>query len=189
MITSIKLRKVNSSGLAGDIGAIMMLADFYGIEMSSALKWSVEQRLLELSKARMMVWSGESVMVLANDLHGMPLGMILYTTTDDKTIRRIDALFVIEKFRGKGISTKLLQAIKEDKDFHTYATPSSVGWYEKNGFRVLRNHPEGTVEMTTAGGEPNYEYTVRVPIPSEMDNKFIEKMKKFEEERAKLGKV
>ena len=179
-MTSIGIRKVKGDDLANDMGAAMMLAAFYGLEMSTALNWSVEQRFFELSKAQIMISSGKSVMVLANDMRGMPLGMILYTPTDDQTIRRVDALYVAEPFRKQGISTKLIKAIKEGKDFHTYATPSSVGWYRKNGFRVLRNHPEGTVEMTTAEGEPEYKYSIGVPIPTALDFEFISKMKEFE---------
>ena len=52
----------------------------------------------------------------------------------------VKALFVIEQSRGSGIARSILSKMKDNLDFHTFATPDSVSWYEQNGFRQLGNH-------------------------------------------------
>ena len=180
MSNQIYLRKVIKDQLTNDIGAGMMLSMFYGLEMASSLNWSVEQRWGELSRAQAMITTGESVMLVADNSSGMPIGILVYTQTDNQNIRRIDSLFVAEPFRNNGAAKKLLEAAREGKEFHTYATPSSVSWYKHNGFKELGKHNEGTVEMTTSDDIPKYSFKIRVPLPTQFDKEFIEKMKVLE---------
>ena len=174
------LRNVNKDQFTNDLGAIMMLAAFYGLEMESSLKWTVEQRWGELAKSQAMIGAGESSMIMAEDPSKMPIGMIVYTQTDNNNIRRIDSLFVVKTYRRKGVAKKLIATAKENKEFHTYATPSSVAWYKHNGFRELSKHPEGTIEMTTADYSPEYSFKIRAPIPTDFDKEFIKNMKHLE---------
>jgi GNAT superfamily N-acetyltransferase len=175
-----RVRKVNKDQFSEDIGASLLLATFYGLEMESALKWSVEQRWSQLSKAQAMVGAGESVMLVAEDLNCMPIGMVVFTQTDNPEVRRIDSLFVIGPFRKRGVAKSLMKSVKEGRELHTYAIPSSVSWYKKNGFRVLGEHHEGTTEMTTATYEPKYTFKIRAPIPTEFDKQFVLDMKELE---------
>ena len=180
MSNQVCLRKVNKDQLMADISAGMMLSMFYGMEMATSLNWSVEQRWSQLTSAQKMITTGESVMLVAEDHSKMPIGLIVYTQTDNPEIRRIDALFVAEPYRNKGIAKQLLLAAKDDKELHTYATPSSVSWYLHNGFKDLGKHKEGTIEMTTADHNPEYSFKIRVPIPTEFDQDFIKNMKELE---------
>ena len=180
MSNQIYLRKVYKDQFTNDMGAVMMLSMFYGLEMASSLNWSVEQRWGELSRAQAMIMAGESIMLVADNSSGMPIGILVYTQTDNKNIRRIDSLFVAERFRNQGAAKKLMEAAKEEKEFHTYATPSSVSWYKHNGFKELGKHDEGTIEMTTSNEIPKYSFKIKVPLPTQFDKEFIEKMKALE---------
>lgn len=69
--------------------------------------------------------------IIFNNLHKEPYGLV-------------EDVFVDEKYRGKGVGTKLIQAvIKEAKKIHCYKLIANVrnskkavcSWYEKFGFK------------------------------------------------------
>ncbi|WP_263081160.1 GNAT family N-acetyltransferase [Endozoicomonas sp. Mp262] len=175
------LREVKKGNLFGDMAASLMLATFYGVEMQSALGWSVERRYRELTKTQMMIDEGLSRMILAENPQGMPLGMIVCTNTDSTEIQRIEAIIVAEAFRAKGIGRKLLQAAKGNKEFHAFATPKSLSWYKRNGFKVIGKHEEGTTEVTTAENVGDYKFKIRAPMPTEIDDFMVDMLKKVDQ--------
>lgn len=180
MAQEIFIRKIKGKSLQSDIGASMMIVMFYAMEMSKQLNWSVEHRYFQIMQIRKTLSIGKSKMLLAEDSNGMPIGMTIYTQTDKKNIRRLDALMVTEPMRKKGIAKQLLLLAKAEKDLHVYATPNSESWYQKNGFKKIISHPEGTIEMFTGDYIPKYNFKFIVTMPSEMDFSSIEDLKLME---------
>ena len=78
--------------------------------------------------------------------------------TDTVTFGYLADVFVIEKYRGKGISKLLMQFILEHPDIEDLiaimlATADAHGLYEKFGFRSLPQ-PEMFMRRTKQTGEP-----------------------------------
>ena len=157
------IQLIRKEELNTDVCVSLMISMYFGIEMQSALQWSNEHRYSELIKAQVMIDQGKSEMLLAKLPSGTPIGMIIYTEADDQPMRRIDALIVGRKFRGNGLGQRLLRAAQGDMDLHTFAPSIAVDWYVKNGFKALTKLPNGTVEMTTA--EDDLEFNLNYPLP------------------------
>jgi GNAT superfamily N-acetyltransferase len=163
MINNFRTDVISGDILIHDKRATLILSLFYCVELEKQLKWPEQERFQIQQIVSTMIRCGESVMIMASDSSGMPIGMLVYTKTTNDKIRRIEALFVIEQFRGNRIAEVLLTEAKGDCDFHTFATPDSVSWYERNGFRKLGDH-EGTVEMTTSDEKPDYSFNRVIPL-------------------------
>ncbi len=158
-----KIRKVQGVNLAADFWANSLLSLFYGVEMGKQLSWSEDERSKILQIIHAMIVGRQSVMLIAENESGKPFGMLVYTKTSNKKARRLEALVVAEPFRGKGIARCLFFEAKEGCDFHSYSTPDSVGWHKKNGFFEIGKTKEGTIEMSTTGEIPDYDFKLLVP--------------------------
>ena len=163
-----------------DMSASMLLVNFYAMEMEKALGWSIEKRFMNLQKAQTMIQQGLSKMLIAENEQRMPVGMIVCTETDNPKVLRMEAISVAEPFRAKGVAKKLMDAAGAGKEFHAYATPQSLSWYKHNGFRVVGNHKEGTIEVTTAKDDPEYNFKIKAPLMTEIDVEIIKHLKNLE---------
>lgn len=172
------IQLIRKEDLSTDVCVSMMISMYFGIEMQSALQWSNEHRYTELIKAQVMIDQGKSEMLLAKLYSGTPIGMIIFTEADDQPVRRIDALIVGRRFRGRGIGRLLLRAAKADKDLHTFAPAIAVDWYIKNGFRELDKQPNGTIEMTTAAEDLNLHYPL--PVFDQLDLQILRNFKQLQ---------
>ncbi|WP_410199287.1 GNAT family N-acetyltransferase [Burkholderia cenocepacia] len=171
--------------LRTELAALACLTAFYGIEMAKSLNWTTAQRYAASCQAEAMVKTGHSRMYMATIEGNLPIGMILTTRTSDRGIRRLDALWVAEQYRGRGVARRLFQeACRGGADFHSFATPNAVAWHFANGFHPLgEREDEGTIEMFTGSYHPEYTVSVAVPSFTEMDMATIRDLEQFERER------
>ena len=180
MSGNVYIREIHKDKSLFDMGFGMMLGMFYGLEMAKAMNWTVEQRYFEISKTHSMIKSNYSKALVAENREGMPLGIAIYTKTENKFVRQLDALFVVDKYRRNGIGKKLLEAAKGDIELYTNAIPSSVSWYKYNGFFTDKDQEDGTIGMTTSENETDYKFNISVPLPTEFDAEYIKMLKELE---------
>ncbi|WP_083657708.1 GNAT family N-acetyltransferase [Herbaspirillum camelliae] len=157
------------------------LAGFYGVEMAKAFGWSAEQRFRQMLQAQSMLAAGESRMYMAETEAGSPVGMIVTTKTSDRTIRRLESIWVGNSYRRRGVARRLFaEARLGGADFHSFAAPEAVDWHLANGFRALGDREEGTVEMFTGAYNPKYKFSYRVPQLTEADQQHLRSIEEFE---------
>ncbi|MDO8909504.1 MAG: GNAT family N-acetyltransferase [Pseudohongiella sp.] len=182
MSQNINVVEVSKNAIEGNMAARMMLTMFYAVEMAKALSWDTEKRYIHLLSCQTMIASGESRLMLAVDQAGMPHGISVDTKTTNQKIRRLDVLMVAEAFRDNGIGATLLGTVKKDHDIHGFATPVSVYWYEKQGFRNLGKSEDGTIEIFSGDYSPDYEFRIAAPVLQAHDRAAIEQLKAMERE-------
>ncbi|MGI0637640.1 hypothetical protein ACRCPT_05900 [Pseudomonas aeruginosa] len=107
--------------------------------------------------------------------------MLITTKTDKPKIKRMDALYVFDKFRGAGVAVELLKEARGNCDLHSFAAPSAVDWHLKNGFRLIGPvEQEGTFEMFTGNYKPEYGFSYAMPIPTDFDKSAIRELEEME---------
>ena len=182
-LDAVTIKPIHPDRFTTDFGANAILAAFYGVEMSSALNWSVEQRFMHLRQAQVMIEQRRSRMLIAYSPDKLPYGMIITTKTERPKIRRLDAIYVIEPQRRRGIATRLLNEAGGAKyDWHSYSARQSVDWHVRLGFRNLGNRPDdGTVEMFTGKYLPKYKFEYAAPVPTDFDRRAMQELKLSEE--------
>lgn len=169
--------------LSADPIAQACLIAFYALEMAKALGWTSEHRFMQIRQAQLMVGSGHSRMSVAGFEPGQHVALIVTTRTSKREIRRLDALWVSESYRRKGIGRRLMEeARRGGSDFHSFATPGAVDWHLANGFRSLGLKPEGTVEMFTGSYAPEYSFDFMLPTPTEDDMRSMVQLARMEKE-------
>ncbi len=177
----VKIRAFHKDRLAGDMRPQLLLSAFYGIETAQLFGWSVEHRYGQMTQAQHMMQAGYSRMYYAQDDDGMPMGMLIATKTNKPKIKRMDAIYVFEPYRGSGIAGMLLEEARAGGDLHSFSAPSAVAWHEKHGFRNLGPKvSEGTVEMFTGAYKPVYDFSYTMPIPNEHDWNAIRQLEEME---------
>ena len=177
----IKIRAFNKDRLDGEILHMLFLSAFYGMETAKLFGWTVEHRYRQLSHFQVMLRAGHSRMHYAVDSDGMPMGMLITTKTDKPKIKRMDALYVFDKFRGAGVAVELLKEARGNCDLHSFAAPSAVDWHLKNGFRLIGPvEQEGTFEMFTGNYKPEYGFSYAMPIATEYDKSAIRELEEME---------
>lgn len=159
----------------------LLLSAFYGLETSKLFDWSVEHRYGQMTQAQLMLRAGHSRMYYATGADGMPMGMLITTKTDKPKIKRMEAIYVFEPFRGSRVAGLLLDEARAGGDLHSYSAPAAVDWHLKNGFRNLGlNESEGTFEMFTGNYKPVYEFSYAMPIPTDHDRAAIRQLEEME---------
>ncbi|HBN9243685.1 TPA: hypothetical protein L3830_004791 [Pseudomonas aeruginosa] len=179
--SKVKIRAFHKDRLEGDMIHHLLLSAFYGVETAKLFGWSVEHRYRQMTKAQCMLKAGHSRMYYAVGGDGMPMGMLIITKTDRPKIKRMDAVYVFEPFRGSGVAGMLLEEARGGFDLHSYSAPSAVEWHVKNGFRNLGlNESEGTFEMFTGNYKPVYSFSYAMPIPTDYDRNVIQQLEETE---------
>jgi GNAT superfamily N-acetyltransferase len=112
--------------------------------------WAKGRSLQELIKATV------NSLCFGVYLHNKQIGFGR-VVTDYATFAYLADVFILEEFRGKGHSKKLIKTIMEFPELKTIkrwmlATQDAHGLYLKFGFRQLKN-PEKFMELTTTGIE------------------------------------
>lgn len=159
------------------------LVGFYALEMAKALDWTPEHRFMQIRQAQLMIGYGHSRLYVAGFEPGHHVALMLTTRTSKREIRRLDALWVAEPYRRRGIGRRLMEeARRGGSDFHSFATPGAVEWHLANGFRSLGSKPEGTVEMFTGSYAPDYSYDFALPTPTEEDMRAMVQLARMEKE-------
>ncbi|GLF10605.1 GNAT family N-acetyltransferase [Pseudomonas aeruginosa] len=180
--SKVKIRAFHKDRLDGDMIYHLLLSAFYGVETAKLFGWSVEHRYRQMTKAQCMLKAGYSRMYYAVGGDGMPMGMLIITKTDRPKIKRMDAVYVFEPFRGSGVAGMLLEEARGGCDLHSYSAPSAVEWHVKNGFRNLGlNESEGTFEMFTGNYKPVYSFSYAMPIPTDYDRNAIQQLEETEQ--------
>ncbi|AGZ38124.1 GNAT family N-acetyltransferase [Pseudomonas aeruginosa] len=179
--SKVKVRAFHKDRLDGDMLHHLLLSAFYGLETAKLFGWSVEHRYGQMTQTQLMLRAGHSRMYYAAGTDGMPMGMLIVTKTDKPKIKRMDAIFVFEPFRGSGVARLLLEEARAGGDLHSYSAPSAVEWHLKNGFRNLGpKESEGTFEMFTGNYKPVYGFSYAMPIPTDYDRNAIRQLEEME---------
>lgn len=177
----LKIRAFHKDRLDGDMLHHLFLSAFYGLETAKLFGWSVEHRYGQMTQAQLMLRAGHSRMYYAVGADGMPMGMLITTKTDKPKIKRMDAIYLFEPFRGRGIARLLLDEARAGGDLHSFSAPSAVEWHLKNGFRNLGPKvSEGTYEMFTGNYKPVYGFSYAMPVPSDYDRNAIRQLEEME---------
>lgn len=186
--SSIKIKAFHKDRLEGDMLHMLLLSAFYGMETAKLFNWSVEHRYGQLVQMQLMLRAGHSRMLYAEGNGGMPMGMLITTNTDKPNIKRMDAIYVFEPFRGRAVAQMLLAEARKGVELHSFAAPTAVEWHLKNGFRNLgEKASEGTFEMFTGDFKPVYEFTYAMPMKTQHDAEAIRQLEQME--RSLRGKV
>lgn len=180
---TITIRPVHPERLATDMGVNIMLTAFYAIEMSAALGWSVEERYMQIRRAKVMIEHRRSGMLIAYNPEKQPCGMVITTKTAKPKIRRLEAVFVADAYRQRGIASKLFnEAGAGNFDWHSFAVPHAVDWHLKRGFRNLGIRPaDGTIEMFTGRYKPVYDFDFALPLQTAEDRQAMRKLQLLED--------
>ncbi|HBO2935338.1 TPA: GNAT family N-acetyltransferase [Pseudomonas aeruginosa] len=179
--SQIKIRAFNKDRLDGELLHMLFLSAFYGLETAKLFGWTVEHRYRQLTHFQYMLRAGYSRMHYAVDKDGMPMGMLITTKTDKPKIKRMDALYVFDKFRGQGVAGMLLKEARGNCDLHSFSAPSAVDWHLNNGFRLIGpNEQEGTLEMFTGNYKPVYGFSYAMPMQTDYDRSAIQQLEEME---------
>lgn len=177
----VKIRAFHKDRLDGDMLHNLLLSAFYGLETAKLFDWSVEHRYGQMTQAQLMLRAGHSRMFYAVDTDAMPMGMLITTKTDKPKIKRMDAIYVFEPFRGSGVARLLLEEARAGGDLHSFSAPSALEWHLKNGFRNLGpKASEGTFEMFTGSYKPVYGFSYAMPVPTDYDRNAIRQLEEME---------
>lgn len=165
----IRLQKVSDDFKTND-KAQWLLTMFYGVYLKD--KWSLDERFHQLQQWELMLDHKKSYLLMAlqdnrrSKSFRTPVGFALCTPTDNDEIVILEGLFVIPEYQKKGIGEKLINEVKKDNEVHVQSFSESVGFYEKNGFRIIGHRDmDDTTEMTTASYYPEYNYEYIQPHP------------------------
>lgn len=179
--SKVKIRAFHKDRLDGEMLHMFLLSAFYGLETAKLFGWTVEHRYGQMTHAQLMLRAGYSRMYYAEGADGMPMGMLITTKTDKPKIKRMDAIYVFEPFRGSGVAWLLLEEARAGGDLHSFSAPSAVEWHLKNGFRNLGpKESEGTFEMFTGNYKPVYGFSYAMPIPTDYDRNAIRQLEEME---------
>lgn len=179
--SKVKIRAFHKDRLDGEMVHILLLSAFYGLETAKLFGWTVEHRYGQRDSRSVNAESRTQPYVLRRGRGWDANGDAHHHKNRQTEIKRMDAIYVFEAFRGSGVAWLLLEEARAGGDLHSFSAPSAVEWHLKNGFRNLGpKESEGTFEMLTGNYKPVYGLSYAMPIPTDYDRNAIRQLEEME---------